>query len=856
MTGSGGVTPAEQRANAGSAGSSDAILPDGAPKGRAAGRTATPSRARSSSAEKAPKQGPEGPLSSRCVVGYSGMLNDAIDAGKVPKPALMDYQAWKHWRATDGMRPAVRRGSPKGCFTTDKDEIHLWKFAMRHLYGNEWAKELQRQTLRENADLALRVEAEQASRAEAESRAAAAAPSNVPSGSGGLAGAGLAQALAIPRIARVPATPGGSSALSSLPGSPRGLRQSLLSYDPAKLSLDSYTRRIVRIASHLEDLGAALTPEESGEIVAAAGIVRDMGSKPHIQTVDDEIRYLKGCVCTYLIEEADLDEAEEEGEDLTLPGVIEQARLNLRCQVRALVRLLRARGVTVSSSDKKVFSGGPPTETASPAAEQDQGAGAPRPGLDAYDMDKHKKKLGLPYPKGTAGEGKADAGEGSRAVHGGNVDNTKGGGDVPVDQVPTPLRGGGSDLSAALMELAKGQAETVKAIKEGLMGNRSSSPNRKGDGLHSVMQIRPNLQWPTISDSDSGEAIEKAFERFEDITGMSNDNKGMLPRERLAALKQILKVGSSKEKIYINAEKMARATGEWTSDPDKVYLSIKGRLLRFREEAVEKKRRLHGAWSDLFRGNKDVLTFEADWDGLVAELATVGIVKDDETLYLDYLAKIGKDMAKRIRLDLRSWPDGEGGLVHRRASTWMECHQLALEFERIDKETNCITKGVNPGHAFVDGGVDGDAAAKQMQLVQTVVFDAQGNAIQAFMPKGTVPGQTKPKKEKGGQQDKAKGVCFKMRDTGSCDNKDCKYSHDPKELEAARLALGIDVKAFKAGPKAKAKAKAKGKAKGGGKGDKNAEKEKQARFDKQKALADKKIASGEKVVRDQNHLCS
>ena len=85
---------------------------------------------------------------------------------------------------------------------------------------------------------------------------------------------------------------------------------------------------------------------------------------------------------------------------------------------------------------------------------------------------------------------------------------------------------------------------TLKVMKEAFDGK-----NAKPNALHSVVQVRPQVKWPTIDDKDSGEAIEDALELFEDNTALCNDGQGMRPSERLTTLKQILKPGAAKEQI-------------------------------------------------------------------------------------------------------------------------------------------------------------------------------------------------------------------------------------------------------------------------------------------------------------------
>ena len=124
-------TPAVQRENAGVVGDSLRGRPS-------AGVTGTPARADSAgSTGKKPRE-PTGPLADRCVVGFKGLLNDAIEAGVVPEPLLCDHNGWKAWRADKGKRPTIGRGGVargSGLFTTPKDELHLWRFAMLKCNG-------------------------------------------------------------------------------------------------------------------------------------------------------------------------------------------------------------------------------------------------------------------------------------------------------------------------------------------------------------------------------------------------------------------------------------------------------------------------------------------------------------------------------------------------------------------------------------------------------------------------------------------------------------------------------------------------------------------------------------------------
>ena len=79
-----------------------------------------------------------------------------------------------------------------------------------------------------------------------------------------------------------------------------------------------------------------------------------------------------------------------------------------------------------------------------------------------------------------------------------------------------------------------------------------SLQSREKDSRHSVMQIRPAIQWVKIDDATVGQELIDAVDLFEDNCGYANDGEGMLPKEMLSALKGILKTGSAKMEIYKN----------------------------------------------------------------------------------------------------------------------------------------------------------------------------------------------------------------------------------------------------------------------------------------------------------------
>ena len=220
---------------------------------------------------------PDGPLNTRCVIGFVGMLNEAIEQGVVPKPVLMNHNEWKSWRSQAGLRPTVSRGMRGSkIFTTAKEEVILWKHAMQANFGMNWKEDLQKL----KADkVPEEVKAVPLGGAAAPLGDLQSLPRAAPLGLQGLPAGALGAPLAVlgasagPPKARIPAIlfiDGVQSAHSSLPGSPRGLRARALEYDPTELSLEKYEKRLVRIAEHLDILGAPFTESERAELVHVA----------------------------------------------------------------------------------------------------------------------------------------------------------------------------------------------------------------------------------------------------------------------------------------------------------------------------------------------------------------------------------------------------------------------------------------------------------------------------------------------------------------------------------------------------------------------------------------------------------
>ena len=83
----------------------------------------------------------------------------------------------------------------------------------------------------------------------------------------------------------------------------------------------------------------------------------------------------------------------------------------------------------------------------------------------------------------------------------------------------------------------------------------------------------------------------------------------------------------TKEKIYKFQVVKFRKLGTLDSDPDGVFESIRARLMRFSESALERQMRVKAEWESLWKGNKTGLEFEAVFEEAVTELELAGIGK-------------------------------------------------------------------------------------------------------------------------------------------------------------------------------------------------------------------------------------
>ena len=245
---------------------------------------------------------------------------------------------------------------------------------------------------------------------------------------------------------------------------------------------------------------------------------------------------------------------------------------------------------------------------------------------------------------------------------------------------------------------------------------------------------------------------------------------------------------------------------------------IKSKHLVFSETVEEKELRVDNEHAMLMKGKLTAHQFEPLFEASITDLEAIGLGKLPRELYLSYLRKVGPTLQKEIRKDRRLWDPADGTL--RAPRTWEEAHKVVLKYEAREATNKAAASSVltltDPGVGGGGGGggngtgkgpKNGGGGNPKPDKAFTDQIAALRREVAALQSTG---------KDGGGRK---KGVCFNMRDHGSCkEGKNCKWSHDQAEVQAARKAAKADQVNLGTGAAAKAKAKAKAKSKGKGKG--------------------------------------
>ena len=677
--------------------------------------------------------------STREVSGTDDSLADAISTGKVPKPRPMEFNDWQKWRRDLGQRP---RKAVDGGTTNSRSEAELWRKTMIAQYGSDWQVELAAGSVGEEAEppaeaasaAAGTESAGGASAAQGEGETVAAIASPAPAPLGAVDAEGFAtpggQSLAgmppgpdpLPAPVAAPRSAGGVPFMrpptpdAPTPGTPGGLvRRIATEFDPTMESLEDFQERLTRMSAALEVYGFGLGAGELETLMSKATVVAEMAG--HIQSMS--VQPSAG---------QELPEALKEAEEAYLRSqfgrwLVESAGAGSEessARVTALTALLSQRGIDTTEARNNVLGPKGPITMASGRASPVAGSSEQAQAAQAAPVTPRQRASGAPPAEGSpepltvvgsqtpppktqkevldTPPVNAEVDELRRRVKAMEIEQAR----AALQSQAAPAQGGGgtpvAGLEAVLECLKESSSMTASALST--MAAAKAQPR-------SAIQVAPKLTWPTFGDdSHEPRAAELFFEKFEEITGLTNDSKGMRANEMLITLKGCLH--GSRKTIYETIHKQRRADGVVAAAPERVYQEIKDRLLAFKETVPERQVRVRQEWNNLHKGpNTSALQFEAEWEKAIAELEAVGLGMTKIQLYLDYLSKIGP-MSVDVRKDKRMRPraNGEPGEEHREPQTWQEAHLVLVELEGFKQGTKAFA---NANRA---GGVESHATGR------------------------------------------------------------------------------------------------------------------------------------------------
>ena len=643
--------------------------------------------------------------SNQCEKAMAGLHNaeemlESINADECEAPDVLSWREWQTWRAREGRRPAVRRGDTTS--TTISEEGVMRRAVMAAVHGPEWRADLRPEKVDPGfaGGSELLGDVPEGVPAAVDDAAGAAAPAASTIGQGGGSRSRFAD-----------------TASSGRPGAEELRRRLLLDIDPIKETLPVFLSRIDRIAMVIAMHADSVSLQDLTEIKVRAEYMSLM----HGLAGDSQVTFLKDQLQVALMTEE--VSADERGG-----------------RTRAIIELLRVRGQRASKNEENLFS----TATNSKDPTPDRAF----PNLTQRVMN--PTPAATPQPKRSASGVDASLNGGLRtprersrvAAHDGGLRTPRGRSrDFDEASIMSPERGD------AIVEALHATAEQTKAMM--LMMSGLHKDKKK---LSSTIRVNPTIQWPRLSDDGPYcREVDEFFDKFDETCALANDGEGMADRERLKVLASCLK--GSRAKTYQVLHKKHRLLGEVDSDPGKVLSIIRAKLMRFVEGSMEKQMRVLAEWDNLIKGKLSALDFEPRWEGALAELESVGLARNVRELMLNYLSKVGPALAAEIQKDMRAWPDGIGGFISRRASTWEECHDVCLELESLKQGGKALNSFPNTSGPDLKDEADDE------------------------------PAEDKP----AGISARSKWVCYEFRDTGKCSwGAECGYSHNKHEVAKSR----------------------------------------------------------------------
>ena len=78
------------------------------------------------------------------------------------------------------------------------------------------------------------------------------------------------------------------------------------------------------------------------------------------------------------------------------------------------------------------------------------------------------------------------------------------------------------------------ESGSVAAILAAIFKEQRASNRKSATKTRSTIQIRPNVQWPTLDDNNQD--VERFFHEFEGICQLANDSSGMSYAEMLLTI--------------------------------------------------------------------------------------------------------------------------------------------------------------------------------------------------------------------------------------------------------------------------------------------------------------------------------
>jgi hypothetical protein len=119
---------------------------------------------------------------------------------------------------------------------------------------------------------------------------------------------------------------------------------------------------------------------------------------------------------------------------------------------------------------------------------------------------------------------------------------------------------------------AQDLASIVSALSSGIRDALKQPGNK------SVISIRPNIQFPSLTDEDMD--VEGFLERFDELVNLANDGTGLPPREAIHILQNCIK-GKHRRLAFSIVMKTSKQDGTWETDPASVLAKIREELVRF-----------------------------------------------------------------------------------------------------------------------------------------------------------------------------------------------------------------------------------------------------------------------------------